>query len=78
MAFNFEDERAAAEAAGKKFVVYGQRQGNTMTVAGFVVVDPDATPAQITDAVFEAKNGRPIDDRERLLMDLAERASAED
>ena len=77
MDIDLQHARAAAEAAGKQAVFFGQRTGSTMTPSGYVLVDPGASDEEISNAVFEAKYGRPIDDRERLLMDLSERARAE-
>jgi hypothetical protein len=77
MAFDLAELRAAAEAEGKQLIVFGRREGPGLKPAGHVLVEKGATDVEITNAVFEAKYGRPIDPREQMLQELVEARSAE-
>lgn len=68
------EAKAAAEAAGLSFIGFGP---DGAKFQGYVLVDPEASPAECRNAAFEAMRGRPIDHREELLLTLVEARSAE-
>lgn len=73
---DYAEAKQAADEAAMSFVGFG---GETaFTYDGYVLVAKDATPVECRNAAFEAMRGRPIDEREEVLLTLAEARSAQD